>query len=88
MSKKQKSAGSCYIFRYTALLLFCLLATESLINIEADDGTQTRDLMITNQLLYQLSYIGVIYRFVPANKNPTKILKTLQVSKINFFVKR
>ncbi len=54
--------------------------------IEADDGIQTRDLMITNQLLYQLSYIGVIYRFVPANKNPTKIIKTLQVSEINFYV--
>ena len=26
----------------------------------ADDGTRTRDLMITNQLLYQLSYTGAI----------------------------
>jgi hypothetical protein len=25
----------------------------------ADDGTRTRDLLITNQLLYQLSYIGL-----------------------------
>lgn len=25
---------------------------------EADDGTRTRDLLITNQLLYQLSYVG------------------------------
>ena len=25
----------------------------------ADDGTRTRDLLITNQLLYQLSYVGV-----------------------------
>ena len=25
---------------------------------KADDGTRTRDLLITNQLLYQLSYIG------------------------------
>ena len=24
----------------------------------ADDGTRTRDLLITNQLLYQLSYVG------------------------------
>ena len=24
----------------------------------ADDGTRTHDLLITNQLLYQLSYIG------------------------------
>ena len=24
----------------------------------ADDGTRTRDLLITNRLLYQLSYIG------------------------------
>jgi hypothetical protein len=26
----------------------------------ADDGTRTRDLLITSQLLYQLSYIGKI----------------------------
>lgn len=26
----------------------------------ADDGTRTRDLLITNQLLYQLSYVGVV----------------------------
>ena len=26
---------------------------------EAEDGTRTRDLLITNQLLYQLSYFGV-----------------------------
>ena len=25
---------------------------------EADDGIRTRDLLITNQLLYQLSYVG------------------------------
>jgi hypothetical protein len=24
----------------------------------ADDGIRTRDLLITNQLLYQLSYVG------------------------------
>ena len=27
----------------------------------ADDGTRTRDLLITNQLLYQLSYVGKIW---------------------------
>ena len=27
----------------------------------AEDGTRTRDLLITNQLLYQLSYFGVIF---------------------------
>ena len=26
----------------------------------AEDGTRTRDLLITNQLLYQLSYSGII----------------------------
>jgi hypothetical protein len=26
--------------------------------IRAEDGTRTRDLLITNQLLYQLSYFG------------------------------
>ncbi len=31
--------------------------------MKADDGTQTRDLMITNQLLYQLSYIGILLFF-------------------------
>jgi hypothetical protein len=31
--------------------------------VKADDGTQTRDLMITNQLLYQLSYIGILLLF-------------------------
>jgi hypothetical protein len=55
-----------------------------LIFIEADDGTQTRDLMITNQLLYQLSYIGEFAVYVTANKNPTKILITLQVRKYFF----
>ncbi len=25
----------------------------------AEDGTRTRDLLITNQLLYQLSYFGI-----------------------------
>ena len=31
----------------------------------ANDGIRTRDLLITNQLLYQLSYIGVVPRFIP-----------------------
>jgi len=26
--------------------------------VGADDGIRTRDLLITNQLLYQLSYVG------------------------------
>ncbi len=26
----------------------------------ADDGTRTRDLLITNQLLYQLSYASIL----------------------------
>ena len=26
----------------------------------AEDGTRTRDLLITNQLLYQLSYFGAL----------------------------
>ena len=28
---------------------------------QADEGTRTRDLLITNELLYQLSYIGLIF---------------------------
>jgi hypothetical protein len=28
------------------------------LNSRAEDGTRTRDLLITNQLLYQLSYFG------------------------------
>jgi hypothetical protein len=39
------------------------LFAKPFIFIEADDGTQTRDLMITNQLLYQLSYIGILLFF-------------------------
>jgi hypothetical protein len=31
----------------------------SLLNIGAGDGTRTRDRLITNQLLYQLSYASV-----------------------------
>ncbi len=30
--------------------------------LQAGDGTRTRDLLITNQLLYQLSYTGAILR--------------------------
>lgn len=39
-----------------------------LIKIGAGDGTQTRDLMITNQLLYQLSYTGFCAIFQPQAK--------------------
>ncbi len=28
---------------------------------QADEGIRTRDLLITNELLYQLSYIGLIF---------------------------
>ena len=31
----------------------------------AEDGTRTRDLLITNQLLYQLSYFGLLHLFYP-----------------------
>jgi hypothetical protein len=31
----------------------------------AEDGTRTRDLLITNQLLYQLSYFGIKKRTNP-----------------------
>ncbi len=57
--ENSKSADSCYNFRYTALLTYVRLALESPINIGADDRSRTCDLMITNQLLYQLSYIGI-----------------------------
>ena len=33
-------------------------AASGLVSGGADDGTRTRNLLITNQLLYQLSYIG------------------------------
>ena len=29
----------------------------------AESGTRTRDLLITNELLYQLSYFGLIFCF-------------------------
>ena len=39
----------------------------------AGDGTRTRDLLITSQLLYQLSYTGIFYHlddsFLPTNLN-------------------
>jgi hypothetical protein len=40
--------------------------------MKADDGTQTRDLMITNQLLYQLSYIGILLFFNRKQKSYKK----------------
>ena len=30
--------------------------------IGAESGTRTRDLLITNELLYQLSYFGNVFR--------------------------
>jgi hypothetical protein len=44
-----------------------------IIEIGAGDGTQTRDLMITNQLLYQLSYTGLMVGSFPQPQ--TKILQ-------------
>ena len=35
---------------------FCVTSSE---RGRANDGIRTRDLLITNQLLYQLSYIGI-----------------------------
>ena len=37
--------------------------------IEADDRNRTYDLMITNQLLYQLSYIGKTRRLCVSQQN-------------------
>lgn len=42
--------------------------------IKAGDGTQTRDLMITNQLLYQLSYTGKCKRFLIRKQKYYKII--------------
>jgi hypothetical protein len=36
----------------------------------AGDGTRTRDLLITNQLLYQLSYAGVLAGQAPLSERP------------------
>ena len=36
----------------------------------ANEGTRTLDLLITNQLLYQLSYIGASARNIIANTTP------------------
>lgn len=49
-------------------------------NIGAGNGTRTRDLLITNQLLYQLSYTGFsndCYVTI-AKKNTTKSITILQ----------
>ena len=40
------------------------LATRELSHVGAGDGTRTRDLLITNQLLYQLSYTS-LYKLFP-----------------------
>ena len=40
------------------------LATRELSQIGAGDGTRTRDLLITNQLLYQLSYTSVYLNYI------------------------
>jgi hypothetical protein len=62
------------------------LAHESLTDIGAGDGTQTRDLMITNQLLYQLSYTGLrLPRLATANKNTTKTSDFVQASMVKFY---
>ena len=34
------------------------IASKSFFSVRADDRTRTDDLLITNQLLYQLSYVG------------------------------
>ena len=49
----------------------------------ANEGTRTPDLLITNQLLYQLSYIGIL-RIVSAKKYSTDIWKSQSFS-IFFF---
>jgi hypothetical protein len=81
-AQTRKSAHSCYTFRYISLFENLSSVRETPINIEAGDGTQTRDLMITNQLLYQLSYTGKSDCFYPtANKNTTKTVPFLQAEK-------
>ena len=38
---------------------FSVLSCETPSQSGAEDGIRTRDLLITNQLLYQLSYLGI-----------------------------
>jgi hypothetical protein len=44
--------------------------SDLLVKIGAGDGTRTRDLLITNQLLYQLSYAGVLAGQAPLSERP------------------
>ena len=47
--------------------------------VRADEGTRTPDRLITNQLLYQLSYIGFFQRFKQLS------FLVLRLQKYNFF---
>ena len=40
-----------------------------LLPLRAESGTRTRDLFITNELLYQLSHFGIIYLSLLSDSN-------------------
>jgi hypothetical protein len=50
-----------------------LLPNASALMYKAGEGTRTPDLLITNQLLYQLSYTGLQYRpDIQDNRHPDR----------------
>ncbi len=58
----------------------------------AEDGTRTRDLLITNQLLYQLSYFGVyegkqriLAHVFPPSLTPFCIPRQIGIRNVNPF---
>lgn len=48
------------------------LSTHPVKTSRADEGTRTPDLLITNQLLYQLSYVGVLW-ILAGRQKPSRI---------------
>ena len=56
---------------------------------QADEGIRTRDLLITNELLYQLSYIGLIFIIILYQQEKGKgIWQNAQNSVSVFYVGR
>ena len=50
-------------------------------NPGANGGTRTPDQLITNQLLYQLSYIGLIRNMKKRHYLPSSVFQTLYIVK-------
>ena len=62
----------------------CANSAKKMMEKRADGGTRTRDLRITNALLYQLSHIGIptTYFSIRCLKTDAKIKQTFQMTKL------